>query len=249
MENQLFSVSRFGNYLMKYFAEFRSLRLQFIILTACFTVIMSLSGGSVNFFSLSVAMFIFAIVSASSLTAFFTPRINKIKFLLVPASQFEKFLTMLVHLYLYIPVMFAVMLFVAQYCATLVTALFTLSIPQFTLPYAGVSIDTDLLGMYSLSYVGGVAFYLMGATIFTRHSFLKTTGLSLVLGFVVMLLMLVGVTFHALSSGAYSQLDAFNDVDSAAGTFIIVFSVLVSLMYLIIAYMRIAEMEVNETKK
>ncbi len=249
MENQLFSVSRFGNYLMKYFAEFRSLRLQFIILTACFTVIMSLSGGSVNFFSLSAAMFIFAIVSASSLTAFFTPRISKIKFLLVPASQFEKFLTMLVHLYLYIPVMFAVMLFVAQYCAMLVTALFTLSAPQLAMPYAGVSIDTDLLGMYILSYVECVAFYLMGATIFTRHSFLKTTGLSLVLGFVVMLLMLVGVTFHALSSGAYSQLDAFNDVDSAAGTFIIVFSVLASLLYLAIAYMRITEMEVNETKK
>ncbi len=249
MENQLFSVSRFGNYMIKYFAEFRSLRLQFIILTACFTVIMSLSGGSVSFFSLSAAMFIFAIVQASSLSAFFTPRINKIKFLLVPASQFEKFMVVLVHLYLYIPLMFAVMLFVAQYCAILVTSLFTLSIPQFTLPYAGVSIDTDLLGMYCLSYVGGVAFYLMGATIFARHSFLKTTGLSLVMGFIVMLLMSVSVLFHALKIGAYGGFDAFDDVDSAAGNFMIGISVLASLLYLAIAYMRITEMEVNETKK
>ena len=249
MENQIFSLPRFGNYLKKYFTEYRSLRLQFIILTAVFTAIFSLSGGESNFFSLSAVMFIYAIVSASTLNAFFTPRANKIKYLLVPASQFEKFLAKVVHLYIYIPLMFAVMLFVAQYCATLVTALFTLSMPEFAWPYAGIEIDTDMLGLYILSYSEAVAFYLMGATIFKRHSFLKTTGLYMALSFVVMLLFSIGIMFHAVSMGAFSQFEQFNDVNTAAGTFIIVLSVVITLLFLAVTYLRITEMEVNETKK
>lgn len=250
MENQLFSLPRFGNYLKKYFIENnRSLRLQFIILTAIFTFIMSLSGGEVDFFSLTAAMYIFAIVTASTLSSCFVPRANKIRFLLVPASQFEKLLAMIVHLYIYIPLMFAVMLFVAQYCAVLVSALFTLSMPEFALPYAGISIDTDMLGLYLLSYVEAVAFYLMGATIFSRHTFLKTTGLWLALGFVMMLLMSIGIAVHAVSVAAFNQIENFENVNSVAVNFLLVLSIVITLLYWAISYLRITEMEVNETKK
>lgn len=248
MGNQIFSFQRFGNYLMKYFTEYRSLRLQFIILTVIFTALMSISGGEMNFFSLSAAMYIFAIVTASYFTAFFSPRASKIKFLLIPVSQFEKFLAMLVHLYIYIPLMFAVMLLVAQYCATLLSALLTLTAPHFALPYAGVSIPSEVLGLYTLSYMEGVAFYLMGATIFKRFSFLKTTGLWLAMGMVFMLLMTIATVFHAVSAGAFNHYSEFETVNSTASNFFIVISLVVTILFLIVAYMRITEMEVNETK-
>lgn len=249
MENQIFSFNRFGSYLKKYFAEYRALRLQFIIITALFTAIMSMGGGETSLYFITTVMFIFAIVSATQMTALFTPRANKIKFLLAPASQFEKLMAMVVHLFLYIPLMFVVSVFIAQYCSMLVIALFSLSWPQFDVPFAVVNGSAGALGIYALSYITAVSFYLMGATIFTRHTFLKTTGLALILGFVFSALMSVAIGMHAFSVGAFTDYDNFEMVNNAGGNFIIVMSVVVTILYLGIAYMRISEMEVNETKK
>lgn len=250
MENQIFSFSRFGAYLVKFFSEYRSLRLQFLILTGIFTAFMCITGGSLSFYgTITPAMFIFAIVTATHMGVMFNPRANKIKFLLTPVSQFEKLLAMVVHLYIVVPVMFAVSIFVAQYAAMLLVALFSLSLPQFHWPYAGIDVDTSVLGLYVISYTSGVAFYLMGTTIFTRHVFLKTTGLMLLLSFVFGALMSVAIGMHAFSVGAFAQFEDFEIVNNIGGNFLIVMSVIVTLLYLGIAYMRIAEMEVNETKK
>ena len=62
MENQIFSLGRFTAYLKKYLSENRSIRLQFIILTGVFSALLAISGGSMNFFNLTAAMFIFAII-------------------------------------------------------------------------------------------------------------------------------------------------------------------------------------------
>ena len=250
MENQIFSFSRFASYLVKFFSEYRSLRLQFLILTGIFTAFMCITGGGLSFYgTITPAMFIFAIVTATHMGAMFNPRANKIKFLLTPVSQLEKLLAMVVHLYIVVPVMFAVSIFVAQYAAMLLVALFSLSLPHFSWPYAGIDVDTSFLGLYVMSYMSGVAFYLMGATLFARHIFLKTTGLMLLLNFVFGALMSVAIGMHAFSVGAFTQFDNFELVDNVGGNFLVVMSVIVTLLYLGIAYMRIAEMEVNETKK
>ena len=250
MENQIFSLNRFGAYLIKYFSEYRSLRLQLLILTGVFTALMCITGGSLSFYGvIAPAMFIFAIVAATHLGAMFNPRANKIKFLLTPVSQLEKLLAIVVHLYIVVPVMFAVSIFVAQYAAMLLVALFSLSLPHFEWPYADIDFETSALGLYVLSYVSSVAFYLMGTTIFTRHTFLKTTGLLLLLNFIFGALMSVAIGMHAFSVGAFTQFENFELVDEVGGNFLVVMSVVVTLLYLGIAYMRIAEMEVNETKK
>ena len=250
MENQIFSLNRFGSYLMKYLSEYRNFRLQLMILTAIFTACMCISGGVLSFYGvITPAMFIFAIVTATNMGSMFNLRANKIKFLLAPASQFEKLLAMAVHLYICVPLMFAVSIFLAQYCAMLVNALFSLSVPVFKLPYAGIDINTSALGIYAMSYITSVAFYLMGATVFTRHTFLKTTGLGLLIGFVFSGLMSLVIGMHAFSVGAFTDYSNFEMVNDAGESFLIVMSVLVTLLYLGIAYMRISEMEVNETKK
>lgn len=249
MENQIFSFSRFGAYLMKYFSEYRALRLQFIILTATLAVLMSMTGSTLGFFSLSGIMYIFAIITASKMSILFSTRVNKIKFLMTPVSQFEKLLAMVFHLYIYIPVMFAVSILIAQYCATLLTALMTFSMPEFAMPYDGIGFEWNMVGAYFLSYCGASAFYLMGATLFTRHTFLKTTGLSLVLGFILVILVSVGMSMHIFSRVALNE---FNDVENILTNttpLMVIFSVVITLLYLGVAYLRITEMEANETRK
>lgn len=246
MMYEIFNVERFKNYAVKFYAEFRSLRLQWIIMTGFWAAVMCISRGEVDFFTLTLFLFVFSIVSASRMSAFFTTRANKIRFLLTPASHFEKLLVMVLHHFLVIPVMYAVSLFIAQYCATLITALLTLSVPHFTLPYAGIDIDTDLLGLFVLHYFNAVAFYLMGATIFTRHSFLKTTGVSMIVGFIFSILMMIAGTLHVLNTAAFEQL---SDMSNMGGHFICVLSVIFTILFLVVAYMRLTEMEVNETKK
>ena len=250
MENQIFSFGRFTAYLKKYFSENRSIRLQLIILAGVFGALMSISGGSINFFNLSAAMFIFAIVLASSFSAFFNTKANKIKFMLTPVSQLEKFMAMVVHLYVVVPIMFAVVLFIAQYVAILVTALFTLSMPQFTMPYAGVEINKELLCPYLISYFSATAFYLMGAMIFTRHAFLKTTGLSMLLGFIISMLVAITGTLQLVNLAAMERLQQLPDTDFGVYQNVgYVISVIMIMLFLFIGYMRMCEMETNETKK
>lgn len=250
MENQIFSLGRFTAYLKKYLSENRSIRLQFIILTGVFSALLAISGGSMNFFNLSAAMFIFAIVLASSFSAYFSTRANKIKFMLTPVSQLEKFLAMVLHLYVVVPVMFIVVLFIAQYVAILITALFTLSMPRFTMPFAGIEINKDLLLPYFISYFSASAFYLMGATLFTRHSFLKTTGLSIALGFITSMVVAISGTMQIINIAAMENLAQLNDFGlSHYLTVANVVSVIMILLFLFIGYMRVSEMETNETRK
>lgn len=251
MESQIFSLNRFNNYLKKYFSENRSsLRMQSVILAGVYAAIMSMSGGEINFFSLTAAMFIFGIVLASTFSTYFSTRVNKIGFLLTPVSQFEKFLAMVLHLYVAVPVMFAVVLLIAQYAAILVVALFTLSLPQFTLPYAGIGMESELLLPYFSSYFSAVAFYLLGATLFTRNTFLKTTGLSLLLGFVVSVLIGISGALHFISLAAMTNLQHLQNTEFQLYQNVgYVVSAVITLLFLYIAYMRMCEMETNETKK
>ena len=249
MENQILSFSRFGAYLMKYFSEYRALRLQFVVLTAVFTAMMWLMKGAFGFFTIATVMFIFSVITASRMSALFCTRVHKIKFLLAPASHLEKVLAMAVHLYVYIPLMFAVSIFVAQYAAMLLTALFSLSWPHFEWPYAGIDFNASLVGIYVIQYVGACAFYMMGATLFTRHTFLKTTALALGLGFLFTILMSVGIGLHFVSLLSIDQLGAAEALGSKGSLFIILFSLLISLLYWGVTYFRITEMEVNEIRK
>jgi hypothetical protein len=138
---------------------------------------------------------------------------------------------------------------VAQYAAMLLTALFSLSWPHFEWPYAGIDFNGSLVGIYVIQYVGACAFYMMGATLFTRHTFLKTTALALGLGFLFTILMSVGIGLHFVSLVSIDQLGAAEALGSKGSLFIIIFSLLISLLYWGVTYFRITEMEVNEIRK
>jgi hypothetical protein len=97
--------------------------------------------------------------------------------------------------------------------------------------------------------VGACAFYMMGATLFTRHTFLKTTALALGLGFLFTILMSVGIGLHFVSLISIDQLGAAEALGSKGSIFIILFSLLISLLYWGVTYFRITEMEVNEIRK
>lgn len=246
----IFSPQRFGMYLVKFYAEMRSLRFQFVALSAALTLVLLMSGVyELSFGVFAMTLIVFAASVAASMSSMFAPRANKIKFMLTPVSQFEKFLAMALHLYVAVPLLFALSMIFAQYLAALLMGLITSSAPQFTAPLSMVS-WSDAGMVFVGFYVLIVAFYLMGAVVFVKHSFLKTTGIAfavmivfVIVFFTYILSLLTNLNAGNVNEGYFSSLG--ENIKMIAS---IAVSVL-TLIFLFISYLRITEMEVNETKR
>lgn len=250
--NQIFSASRFGAYFKKSLSEqSRNLLLRFTIITGLLTFIMATNHNRLDFFTNTAICFIFSTVWASRFSDYFNTRSRKITFLLTPASQFEKFLSAVIHTFIIVPAAYAVTLLCSQYIATLLIAVFTLSSPEWTAPFSVFEIETDLLATFCVSYFSAMAYYILGATIWTRNSFLKTTAMTFAIGISLSMLLSIGFTSltiqqffisHAIEPALIEQ------VGSIAWDVLNATSLLFMIAYLAIAYMRISEFEVNETK-
>ncbi|HIX44856.1 MAG TPA: hypothetical protein H9982_01410 [Candidatus Barnesiella excrementipullorum] len=263
--NQIFSPARFGAYAMRFVSQkSKNCLLMYVVVTGILACLMVLGGQSIDFFLTTAVLFIVAILEASRFSNNVEPRSMKIRFLLVPASQFEKMLASVLYLFIAVPLLYVVALFVAQYVAMFLVALFTLTPPQWAAPFHAVSINSDMLPWFCLSYYSSVSFYLMGATIWTRNTFLKTTVVNLLLGLVALIVISISAMAFTLQSDIISALGSISytndniarlsqnvryDMGSVFVTFGYIVSILFTLGYLVIAYLRIADFEVNETKR
>lgn len=246
----IFSPQRFGLYLMKFYAEMRGLKFQFIALTAALTLVLMMSGiYELSFGTFAFMLVAYAAASASSISSMFAQRANKIKFMLTPVSQFEKFMAMILHTYVGVPVLFALSMVAAQYLSTIIMALVNSEMPQFTAPLSMVNWgDAGVVFVYF--YMLTTAFYLMGATLFVRHSFVKSTGII----FVLMIIMAIVFFSYLLSLLANLQSGNLSEEYlTTLGTNIKLIAsaaiIILTLFFLFITYLRITEMEVNETKR
>lgn len=262
--NQIFSPARFGAYAMRFASQkSKNCLLMYAVLTGVLAFLMAI-GQSIDFFPMTAILFIVAIIEASRFSNNIEPRSRKIGFLLVPASQFEKMLASVLYLFIAVPVLYIVALLVAQYVAMFLVALFTLTPPQWAVPFHAVSINSSMLPWFCLSYYSSVSFYLMGATIWTRNTFLKTTVINILLGFAALIVISISAMvftlqsdiFTALGSISYTNDNIFQlsqnvryDMESVFVAFGYIISILFTLIYLVIAYLRITELEVNETKR
>lgn len=248
--NNIFSLRRMGMYLMKFYAEMRSLKFQFVAITAVLTLVLLMSDVSKpSFGDFALILLVFAAVAASSMSAFFALRVNKIKFMLTPVSQFEKFLAMVLHVYVCVPVLFALSLVIAQYFSTLLMGLITQSAPLFTAPLSIISWGNQGWA-FMFFYMVVIAFYLMGATIFVKHSFVKTT----VLVFVLMIMVAIFAMTYIMNLLSHLSTGELNyeylaRLSSNIKWIVPTIMTVVSLIFLSISYLRITEMEVNETKR
>lgn len=261
--NQIFSPARFGAYAMRFISQKgKHCLLMYVVITCVLAVFMALGGQSIDFFLMTSVLFIVAMVEASRFSNNIEPRSMKIRFLLVPASQFEKMLVSVLYLFIAVPLLYIVALFVAQYVAMFLIALFTLTPPQWNVPFHAVSINSDILPWFCLSYYGSASFYLLGANIWTRNTFLKTTAINVIIGvaaFIAISICAMAFTVQtdvisALSSISYTQdmsvlSPSKYDIENVFVTFWCIGSILFTLGYLVVAYLRITELEVNETKR
>lgn len=263
--NQIFSPARFGAYAMRFVSQkSKNCLLMYVVVTGVLAILMALGGQSIDFFPMTAILFIVAEVEASRFSNNIEPRSMKIGFLLVPASQFEKMLASVLYLFIAVPLLYIVALLVAQYVAMFLVALFTLTPPQWAAPFHAVTINSDMLPWFCLSYYSSVSFYLMGATIWTRNTFLKTTVVNLLLGFVILIIISISAMAFTLQSDIFTALGSISytndnisrlsqnvryDIESVFVTFGYIVSILFTIGYLVIAYLRITELEVNETKR
>lgn len=249
---QLFSCKRFWAYLRVFYIESKyNLMLKFALLSFAVGFVMSISGNSLNFVTLTAMLFIFAIVTANSYSINFVQRVNKIKFLLIPVSHFEKFLAMVLHLFVVIPIFYLLVLLVAQYLAVFITAIITLSMPQFTLPYANIALTSDVLPVFAMSYASAVSFYLLGSTIWRSNHFLKTTLVMFVVGFAFIIFLSLGLAATSLRGFMAATPDglwSLADTGSWIWRATFVLTLFFTILFLYATYVRIKEMEVNETK-
>lgn len=246
--NQIFSAPRFGAYFKKsFFEQWRSMLLQFVILTGVLSIVIATNGNRLYFHINMTIFFIFSTIKACRFSDYFKTRPRKIEFLLTPASQFEKFASFAVYSFAAVPIMYAMSVFCAQYAAMLLTAVYKLSAPEWSVPFSIVEMRVAALKVFFISFFGNVSYYILGATIWPRNSFLKSTAVSFAIGLVLMLVMIAGV-----SSTAFRQIVVMNTINfsepAAWWNVLCTISVVLSVVYLAIAYVRVTEFEVNETK-
>ena len=250
--NQIFSAPRFGAYFKKsFFEQIRNTLLQFVIMTGVLAFVIALNDNRLMFFSNTLIFFIFSVAIASRFSDNFKTRPRKIEFLLTPASQFEKFLSFMIQAFIIVPILYTIAIFFAQYIAILLVAIFRLSAPVWTVPFSVVEIDTDFLAAFSISYFGSVAYYILGSTIWPRNSFLKTTAVTFAIGLVYTLLITISITSIAIQKLFIMnarELSLLHNIGSIAWTVTCIASILLTIIYLVIAYVRVTEFEVNETK-
>ena len=113
--NQIFSPARFGAYAMRFVSQkSKNCLLMYVVVTGILACLMVLGGQSIDFFLTTAVLFIVAILEASRFSNNVESRSMKIRFLLVPASQFEKMLASVLYLFIAVPLLYVVALFVAQ---------------------------------------------------------------------------------------------------------------------------------------
>ncbi len=250
--NQIFSASRFGAYFTKSFSEqSRNMLLRLALITGLLAFIMATNHNRLDFFTNTAICFIFSCVWASRFSDYFNTRSRKITFLLTPASQFEKFLSAVVHTFIIVPTLYAVALLCAQYIATLLIAIFSLSSPEWTVPFSVFEIDADLLVTFCISYFTSMAYYILGATIWSRNSFLKATAITFAIGIIFTLLFSTAIASLAIQKIIISsarELSLIEHAGSIGWNVLCATSLIFMIVYLVIAYIRITEFEVNETK-
>ncbi len=249
--NQIFSLPRFGNYCMKFYTEnYKDIFFMFLGITIALSLIIMTDEYYISYGINLLVFFIFSIINASRFSRNINPRAKKIEFLLTPASPFEKFLSYLLHIYVAIPIIYAIALLCAQYLAMLITTVFTLTPYEWTLPFSIVQWGSDSW-VFMMVWMTSVAYFFFGSTVWTKNSLLASLAIVFFFGFFCSSIWSLGAVSMLFDKDWTFILNASRAIDNIENIMtvgVITISVLSTLAFLTIGYMRITEYEVNETK-
>ncbi len=264
--NNIFSFRRFGNYCLKQVNEWkRGLFLQFISLAGVFTVFMLVfrfddgdqpyiaSGGAQ--FIIWMSFFVYIAKMSSNLSTQITPRSRLVLYLTVPASTFEKYMTHLLWVLVLYPFIFFSGILVAQYASEFLSSLIWQQSFNPGLPLEGLfstwSQELDFYGINALWAwtLSIVAIFTLGATIWKRGAFLKTIAAMVMINIVSGFIWIISISRSDLVGLAMSieNLTIFDNEQEFMNALIFVSYITVA-VFALVGYMRMKELEVNETK-
>ena len=266
--NNYFSPKRFGRYCSKQIHEWkRGLLLQFFALAGVYALLMFLfhstdkAAMTPSIASTGIQMlvwfgfFIYTAKSGSSLAEQIGLRSKRVLYLVVPASTAEKYIAHLLWTLILYPILFFAAIIVAQYVSETASAAIRGEAFNPGTPLQGLlTVWNDL---YSISTVivwtiSNIVTFTLGATLWQKNSFLKTIAALFLLGIIIIFFytVFVGKTeleslFTYLVIGNY--LDRLHKIDIL--WIINGVTMIESVILGYIGYMRMKELEINETKR
>ena len=264
--NNFFSPRRFGRYCAKQIHEWkRGLLLQFFSLAGIYTILMFLyhpSGGEAPAIASTgihiliwFGFFIYIAKSGSSLAEQIGVRAKRVLYLTVPASTTEKYIAHLLWTCILYPILFFAAIAVAQYASEIVSSTIRNEAFNPGTPLQGVLSFWN--GAYSASMlvswtVNTIVTFTLGATLWQKNSFLKTIAALFLLGIATSFFYTVSLDKEEFES-LFTYLVVGNYFDNFKGTnilwFINCFTMVESVVLGYIGYMRMKELEINETKR
>ena len=267
--SNFFSLKRFGRYCSKQIHEWkRGLLLQFFSLAGIYTLLMFLFHStdeeglipSIASTGLQIIIwlgsFVYIAKSASSLADQIGRRSKRVLYLVVPASTAEKYIAHLLWTIVLYPILFFAAILVAQYVSETASSMIRGEAFNPGTPLQGLLTFWNN-NMYSTSFlvnytINIIVTFTLGATLWQKNSFLKTIAACFLLGIIVVFFYTNLLDTEELESlftylvvGNY--FDSFNNND-----FVWILNGISAVEYLLfgyIGYMRMKELEINETKR
>ena len=203
-----------------------------------------------------LGFFVYIAKSASSLADQIGRRSKRVLYLVVPASTAEKYIAHLLWTIVLYPILFFAAILVAQYVSETASSMIRGEAFNPGTPLQGLLTFWNN-NMYSTSFlvnytINIIVTFTLGATLWQKNSFLKTIAACFLLGIIVIIFYttLLGKEelesmFTYLVVGNY--FDSFNNND-----FVWILNGISAVEYLLfgyIGYMRMKELEINETKR
>lgn len=266
--SNFFNPKRFGRYCSKQIHEWkRGLWLQFFSLAGIYTLLMFLfhssddEGLTPSIATTGTQMFvwlgffIYTAKSASSLAEQIGVRSKRVLYLTVPASTAEKYIAHLLWTFLLYPILFFAAIVVAQYASEVISSTIRSEVFNPGTPLQGMFTIWNTL--YSLPTVvvwtiSNIVTFTLGATLWQKNSFLKTIAALFLLGIATVFFYTVFLEKEEFESlftyivvGNYFDNFGENDLLWLINGISIIESVVLGY----IGYMRMKELEINETKR
>lgn len=266
--SNFFSLKRFGRYCSKQIHEWkRGLLLQFFSLAGIYTLLMflfhrtddqglipSIASTGIQII-IWLGFFVYIAKSASSLADQIGRRSKRVLYLVVPASTAEKYIAHLLWTIVLYPILFFAAILVAQYVSETASSMIRGEAFNPGTPLQGLL--TFWNNMYSTSFlvnytINIIVTFTLGATLWQKNSFLKTIAACFLLGIIVIIFYTTLLGKEELES-MFTYLVVGNYFDSFDNNdFIWILNGISAVEYLLfgyIGYMRMKELEINETKR
>lgn len=266
--SNFFSLKRFGRYCSKQIHEWkRGLLLQFFSLAGIYTLLMflfhstdeeglipSIASTGIQII-IWLGFFVYIAKSASSLADQIGRRSKRVLYLVVPASTAEKYIAHLLWTIVLYPILFFAAILVAQYVSETASSMIRGEAFNPGTPLQGLL--TFWNNMYSTSFlvnytINIIVTFTLGATLWQKNSFLKTIAACFLLGIIVVIFYTTLLDKEELDS-LFTYLvvgNFFKNFDN--NDFIWILNGISAVEYLLfgyIGYMRMKELEINETKR